>query len=112
VRRRQHTAATGWWLVAGGLVLVLVYALLVWSAVYGNDQTEQPCDGPHRDIVFPPATECGVGGNTVRITSTSTTVAASVILLIALGLLVVGVVGVVRARRRREPRVSGLPAAP
>lgn len=102
MRSGHHPASRGWRLVAGGLVLLLGYFTLVWSAIYGNDQSQQPCDGPHRDIIFPPATVCGVSGNTVRITSTDTTVAASLILIIALGLLAAGVVTTIRAGRLRR----------
>jgi Zn-dependent protease with chaperone function len=104
VTPRPHSVATGWRFVTSGLVVLLGYAALAWTAVYGNDEAEQPCSGPHRDYFFPPRTVCGTGPETVTITSSSTIVAASLVLLLGVGLLATGVVLLVR--RRRSARMA------
>jgi hypothetical protein len=109
MNRRHSRSATGGLLVAGGLAVLLVYALLAWIAIYNNAEPQQICGGPHRDIFFPPATVCGVGGATVRITSLAATVAGSVLLLLGLGLFVGGVTVLLRKStrdRRQSSRVG------
>ncbi len=104
MNRHRARSAIGAPLVAGGLAVLLSYGLLVWLAVYNNDEQEHVCNGPHRDIFFPPATICGTGGHTVRVTSMAATVAGSMLFLLGLGLLGTGVVTLLheRTRHRRQ----------
>lgn len=88
-------------LLLSGLAVLAFWATLVWSAVFGNDQTEQPCGGPHRDVFFPPATICTpVGHPDYSVTSSVATVAGSVLFALGAGLALAGAVLLLLSRLR------------
>lgn len=109
---RGHAAtlrARGWRLVGAGLALFAGYCTLVWFDVFGHNDDAPVCFGmPHRDWFFPPATVCAPdGGRVVVATSGLTTAAGTVLFLLAVGVLLAGLVLLVRSRRasHRRPTV-------
>jgi hypothetical protein len=95
-------------LVAAGLAVLTCYAVLVWTAIYGNDSSRQVCGAAtnaHRDNFLPPYTVCGTGATAIRATSTSASVAGTVLFTLGAGLLALGIALAVRdAARRGVPR--------
>jgi hypothetical protein len=95
-------------LIAAGLAVLACYGVLVWTAIYGNESSTQVCGAatnPHRDNFMPPYTVCGTGETAIRATSTSASIAGIVLFVLGAGLVLAGVVLVVRdVARRRVPR--------
>jgi hypothetical protein len=104
--QRGRAATT---LIAAGLAVLACYGVLVWTAIYGNESsTRQVCGAatnPHRDNFLPPYTVCGTGEAAIRATSASASVAGTVLFLLGAGLVLLGVVLLIRdVARRRVPR--------
>ena len=95
-------------LITAGLAVLACYAFLVWTAIYGNESSTQVCGAAtnaHRDNFLPPYTVCGTGETAIRATSTSASVAGTVLFLLGAGLVLAGIVLVVRDLAcRRVPR--------
>jgi hypothetical protein len=94
--------------IAAGLAVLVCYAVLVWTAIYGNESSTQVCGAatnPHRDNFLPPYTVCGTGDTAIRATSTSASVAGMVLFVLGAGLVALGITLVVRdVARRSVPR--------
>ena len=88
----RHRGQTGLRLLAAGLALVVLYAGLVWYAVFENEDDHQVCgEGTaHRDNFFPPYTACGTGADGYRMTSDVEMYIGSALFLLAAGLVIVG----------------------
>jgi hypothetical protein len=95
-------------LIAAGLAVLACYGVLVWTAIYGNESSTQVCGAatnPHRDNFLPPYTVCGTGQAAIRATSTSASVAGTLLFVLGAGLVLAGIVLVIRdVARRRVPR--------
>jgi hypothetical protein len=98
--------------IAAGLVILVAYAVLVWTSVYANESSTQVCGArtnPHHDNFFPPYTVCGTGATALRATSNSASIAGAALFLLGSGLVLVGLVLLVRQlapefrRRRASP---------
>jgi hypothetical protein len=97
---RSHGKA-GLRLLLAGLALVAAYVVLVWFAVFENEDERQVCGAgtPHRDNFFPPYTSCGSGGSSYRMTSAFEEYAGALLFIMALALIVAGAVLLIQSRR-------------
>ncbi len=102
---RSHAKA-GLRLVVAGLVLVAAYSVLVWFAVFENEDARQVCGAntPHRDNFFPPYTSCGSGRQSYRMTSAFEEYAGALLFIMGLALVIIGAVLLIQSRTsRRRP---------
>src|ERR671929_190666 len=104
---RSHRKA-GLRLLLAGLALVAADSVLVWFAVFENEDERQVCGAgpPHRDNFFPPYTSCGSGPSSYRMTSAFEEYAGALLFIMAVALIVAGVVLLVRSRRGDRRLVS------
>jgi len=106
----SRSPGVGTSLIAGGVATLACYAVLVWTAVFWNEDGSQICGDAvhnHRDNFFPPYTVCGSGENAYRVTSDTASWAGVVLFVLGVGMVLVGIALVVRRPRqaRGEPRL-------
>jgi hypothetical protein len=104
VTRGRETGAS---LIAGGLAILVCYVVVVWTAVFWNDDSSQICGeaaNTHRDNFFPPYTVCGSGDNAFRVTSDTASLTGAALFVVGAGMVLIGIAVLIRGRRRVPSR--------
>jgi hypothetical protein len=96
-------------LIAGGLATVACYVVVVWTAVFWNDDSSQVCgdaSNSHQDHFFPPYTVCGTGDTAFRATSDSASLAGAALFVVGVAMVLIGIAlvfrGTLQARGQRR----------
>jgi hypothetical protein len=107
LRRVSRGRETGASLIAGGLATLVCYVVVVWTAVFWNDDSSQICGeaaNTHRDNFFPPYTVCGSGDTAYRATSDTASLTGAALFVVGVGMVLIGIALVIRGSRRAPGR--------